>query len=147
MKSFLDVTRKLYIRRNSNQVDPIQMFYVLRNLVKFTGKHLCQSLQFFNSPETLFRKTLAHVFSCECCEISKNTFFHRTPLVAASVYWNRMHSYWLFASLKWLSIYSTFLWLMIVKFYRHYLIYKYNFACSLFLTTRKSTNDRKIIEF
>ena len=25
------------------------------------------------------------VFSCEFCEISKNTFFHRTPLVAASV--------------------------------------------------------------
>ena len=24
------------------------------------------------------------VFSCEFCEISKNTFFHRTPLVAAS---------------------------------------------------------------
>ena len=24
------------------------------------------------------------MFSCEFCEISKNTFFHRTPLVAAS---------------------------------------------------------------
>ena len=28
--------------------------------------------------------TLAQVFSCEFCEISKNTFLHRTPLVAAS---------------------------------------------------------------
>ena len=36
---------------------------VLRNFVKFTGKHLCQS------------QTLAQVFSCEFCEISKNTFF------------------------------------------------------------------------
>ena len=25
---------------------------------------------------------LAQVFSCEDCEILKNTFFHRTPLVA-----------------------------------------------------------------
>ena len=28
--------------------------------------------------------TCAQVFSCEFCEISKNTFFHGTPLVAAS---------------------------------------------------------------
>ena len=33
------------------------------------------------------KETLAQVFSCEFCEISKNTFFYRTPLVAASVYW------------------------------------------------------------
>ena len=31
------------------------------------------------------KKTLAHVFSCEFCEISKNTFLYRTPPVAASV--------------------------------------------------------------
>ena len=43
----------------------------------YTGKHLCQSL-FFK------RETLAQVYSCECCEISKNTFLHRTPLVAPS---------------------------------------------------------------
>ena len=30
------------------------------------------------------KEILAQVFSCEFCEISKNTFFHRTPLVAAS---------------------------------------------------------------
>ena len=36
-------------------------------------------------PATLLKKqTLAQVFSCEFCEISKNTFFHRTPPVAAS---------------------------------------------------------------
>ena len=34
----------------------------------------------------IFKKeTLAQVFSCEFSEISKNTFFHRTHLVAASV--------------------------------------------------------------
>ena len=51
---------------------------VLRNFTKFTGKDLCQRL-FFNT-ETV----LAQVFSCEFCEISKNTFFYRTLLVAAS---------------------------------------------------------------
>ena len=30
------------------------------------------------------KETLAHVFSCEFCEISKNSFSYRTPLVAAS---------------------------------------------------------------
>ena len=30
------------------------------------------------------KETLAQVFSCEFCEISKNTFFYRTSLVAAS---------------------------------------------------------------
>ena len=66
---------------------------VLRNFAKFTGKHLFQSL-FFNKlaglrPETFFKKeSLAQVFSCEFCEISKNTFFYRIPPAVASVYYN-----------------------------------------------------------
>ena len=61
---------------------------VLRNFTKFTGKHLCQSL-FFNKVAGLAckfikKQTLAQLFSCEFCEISKNTFLHRTPLVATS---------------------------------------------------------------
>ena len=49
---------------------------VLRNFTKFTGKHVCQSL-FFNKVAGLGLKkeTLAQVFSCEFCEISKNTIF------------------------------------------------------------------------
>ena len=38
-------------------------------------------------PETcnfMKKETLAQVFSCEFCEIYKNTFYYRTPLVAAS---------------------------------------------------------------
>ena len=36
-------------------------------------------------PATLLRKkTLVQVFSCEFCEIYKNTFYYRTTLVAAS---------------------------------------------------------------
>ena len=30
------------------------------------------------------KETLAQVFSCEFCQISKNTFSYRTPLAAAS---------------------------------------------------------------
>ena len=32
--------------------------------------------------------TKLQVFSCEFCKISKNTFFYKTPRVAASVYSN-----------------------------------------------------------
>ena len=38
-----------------------------------------------NSQEnTCTRDFLTQVFPCEFCEVSKNTFFYRTPLVAAS---------------------------------------------------------------
>ena len=42
---------------------------------------------FYRSESCNFIKneTMAQVFSCEFCEISKNTSFYRTPLVAASV--------------------------------------------------------------
>ena len=33
----------------------------------------------------IIKETLLQVFSSEFCEISKNTFFYRTPPVAASV--------------------------------------------------------------
>ena len=61
----------------------------LKNFAKFTGKDLCQSL-FFNKvadlrPFFIKKETLAQIFSCEFCEISRNTFSYRTPLVAASV--------------------------------------------------------------
>ena len=61
---------------------------VLRNFAKFTGKNLYQSF-FINkvavlTPVTLLKKTPAHVFSCEFCEISKNTISYRTPPMAAS---------------------------------------------------------------
>ena len=69
---------------------------VLRNLTKFIGKHLCQN-PFFNKvaglrPATLLKKRIWHRSFPEFCQISKNTFLHRTPLVAASaVTWN---CYW-----------------------------------------------------
>ena len=46
---------------------------VLRHFTKFTGKHLCQSL--FFKKDFIKKEALAQVFSCEFCEISKNTIF------------------------------------------------------------------------
>ena len=51
------------------------------------SQDLYQNLFFNKGPKAcnfVKKGTLAHVFSCEFCEIFKNTFFHRTPLVAAS---------------------------------------------------------------
>ena len=78
-----------YFRSNSPEV--FCKKGVLRNSAKFTGEQLCQSL-FFNKVagfrplvcNFIYKETVAQVFSCEFCEISKNAFSYRTPLVAAS---------------------------------------------------------------
>ena len=62
----------------------------LRNFTKFTGRHLCQNLSFKKScrPKAcnfIKKETLAQVFSCELCEISKNTFFTEHLRATASV--------------------------------------------------------------
>ena len=64
------------------QKQPSEVFCKKRcseELRKIYGKNLCQSL-FFNKfaglrAATLLKETLAQVFSCEFCEISKNNFF------------------------------------------------------------------------
>ena len=43
-------------------------------------------------PATLSKRVSGKVFSCECCEISKNTFFYRTPLVAPSEHYKKDRS-------------------------------------------------------
>ena len=48
---------------------------VLRNFAKFLGKHLCQSFFFEKVAGLRKKETLTRVFSCEFCEIFKNTFF------------------------------------------------------------------------
>ena len=70
---------------------------VLKNFTNFTGKHLCQSF-FFNKvvalrPVTLLKKeTLVQVFSCEFCEVSRNTFFTNTSgrLFLYYIWWNML---------------------------------------------------------
>ena len=67
---------------------------VLKIFAKLTGQRLLffdkldlKGLLFFDRPEVcnfIKKETLVQVFSCEFCEISKNTFFHRIPLLAAS---------------------------------------------------------------
>ena len=49
-------------------------------------ENTCARVSFLIKLKKFIKKeTLAQVLSCEFCEISKNTFFHRTPLVTASV--------------------------------------------------------------
>ena len=64
---------------------------VLRNFTKFTGKLLCQRF-FLNKVADLglqlnliIKESLAQEFSCEFCEISKNTFFKKHAWAAAFV--------------------------------------------------------------
>ena len=79
--SILNTWHQIYPENQSSHPEVFCKKGVLRNFAKFTGKHLCQSLFFKN----FFKKeTLAQVFSCEFCKISKNTFSYRTLLVAAS---------------------------------------------------------------
>ena len=47
---------------------------VLKNFTNFTGKPLCWSLFLINF-QAFRRATPAQVFSCEICEIFKNTYF------------------------------------------------------------------------
>ena len=63
---------------------------MLKNLPKFTRKHVCQSFYFNEGPMPEARKfikkrTLAQGFSSELSEIFKNTYFYRTPTVAVSL--------------------------------------------------------------
>ena len=51
--------------------------------VDIIQKHLTGRLKACNF---IKKETLTQVFSCEFCEIFKNNFFYRAPLVAASDY-------------------------------------------------------------
>ena len=59
---------------------------VLKNFAKFTGKHLCQILFFSKVCNYITKEILAQVFSCEFCQIFKNTFFIENLQMTASVY-------------------------------------------------------------
>ena len=70
------------INRTSHQRCSIRKA-VLENFAKFTGKHRCQSLSFNkvaglrSQPATLLKTRLWH-YSCEFCEMFKNTFLENT---------------------------------------------------------------------
>ena len=109
---------------------------VLRNFAKFSGKYLCQSLFFHKitglRPATLLKKTLAQVFSCDFCKISKNTFYYRTPLMATSDYVNISDVCFLVQiekTSKNLNLVSHFHW---SHFHRCYFLFQCLFCLSQF---------------
>ena len=65
---------------------------VLRNFTKFIGEYLYQSLFLIKLQASAWnfikKEALAHVFSCEFCEISENTFFaEHLQATASEVPW------------------------------------------------------------
>ena len=84
----LTIETKNYITTNSRSSRP-EVFCkkgVLRNIAKFTGKHLCQSL-FFNKvaglrPATLLKKRLWH----RCFPVNFAKFL-RTPFFIEHLWW------------------------------------------------------------
>ena len=87
-------TRKFFMR--TIKVKIIDRYSILCNIesidavvqrcsAKKVFLEVSQNIQEITCARVSFLKeTLAQVFFCECCEISKNTFLHRTPLVAPS---------------------------------------------------------------
>ena len=78
--SILTLSRIDITQHRSSRTEVFSIKGVLKIFAKFTGKYLFQSLLINKDagirPETLLKKeTLAQVFSCEFCEISKNIFF------------------------------------------------------------------------
>ena len=72
------------IKSNSEAV--VQKCAVKKMFLKISQNsqgNSCARVSFFR-PTTLLKRTLAQLFYCEFCEIFKNTFFNRTPWVAAS---------------------------------------------------------------
>ena len=89
-KSLVSKTIKFYkkivmISRSNHQRCSIKKG-VLRNFVKFSGKHLCQSLFMPQACNFIKKESLAQVFSCEFFEIFKSTFFTEHLRATASGY-------------------------------------------------------------
>ena len=92
LHSFSKNTSRLLFPKSLCRSSRLDVFYekgVLRIFAKFTRKQLRQSLFFSKvagACNFIKKEALAQVFSCEFCEISKDAFFYRTPLVAASAF-------------------------------------------------------------
>ena len=95
IRFFNPSTKWIYAMNCNNiQKQPSEVFCkkeVRENFTKFIGNYLLQSL-FFNKVASVWLTTLLEkrlctaLVSCEFCENFKNTFFQRTPLMAASKY-------------------------------------------------------------
>ena len=71
---------------------------ILKNFAKFTGKHLCRSL--------LLIKLQGPTFSCEFCEIYKNTFLQNT---SGWLFLNTDILYWITSKSPELALHQTFI--------------------------------------
>ena len=61
---------------------------VLQEISQNSHENTCAGVSFLIKLEVcnfIKKETVAQVFSCEFCEVSKKTFFYRTPPVDASV--------------------------------------------------------------
>ena len=82
----------LTVRSRNRRSSCSQIFLkisVLKNFAIFTGKHQCWSpfyrkLQVLKPAQVYQKETPTQVFSCEYCEIFKNSFLYRTTMVVAS---------------------------------------------------------------
>ena len=73
------VTYPFYFIFNSFFLTIISMFFLSFSVLFHCFLRSSQACNFIK------KQTLAQVFSCEFCEISKDTFSYRTPLVTVSV--------------------------------------------------------------
>ena len=71
---------------------------------------------------SLFKSCRQEVFSCEICNIFKNTFFHRTPPEAASVIFKEM------------TLYSAFR--NYLNFQVSDLVFRFSFSRNMYIFTR-----------
>ena len=109
LRKLRNITTEAAARKYSVQKSVLEIF------AKFIGKHLCSI--FFDkfaglSLQLYWKNTLTQVLSYEFCEIFKNIFFDKTPLVATSdtkvkvlmkifhVSWNALKLYFMKCSEK-----------------------------------------------
>ena len=71
----------IYFCKYQNVLELFCKKVALRNFAKLKRKHLYPSPSFKQFAK---KETLTQMFSCEFCNISKNTFPYRTPSMAAS---------------------------------------------------------------
>ena len=87
---FAEDPQRLVLKQQTEAV--VQRCYVKKVFLEISQnsqENTCARVSFFikfqaGACKFIKKETLAQVSSCEFCEISKNTFFYRTPLVAAS---------------------------------------------------------------
>ena len=114
-----------------------QMFFkigVFKNFAIFKGKHLCRSLFLIKlqpwRPATLLKRDSTQVFSCEYCEIFKNTFFfYRAPPVVAFLLSYCFTCTPVMFNLTWLFLLEKILlWLFCDVFFYFHNVYSYFLA-------------------